>query len=235
MNAKNLSKRLARVADFVIQYGQEPIRLADIGSDHAYLPCNLVLNNKIEYAIAGEVVDGPFQSAMEEVHTLELTDKIDVRKGDGFEVISLEDNINTATICGMGGILIRDIIAKGYHKLAPNHLMVLQANVAEGQLRKWLNQHNYEILNEDIILEHSHYYEIIVAQHRNNDPVAELTDEDLMFGPINLTIKSVEFYDKWLVEYNKYQNIVDSIHNPESEKKNDLIKKMEMIRKVINL
>lgn len=235
MKANNLSKRLGKVAEFINQYGQQPIRLVDIGSDHAYLPCNLVLNNSINYAIAGEVVDGPYQSAREEVENLDLKDKIDVRKGDGFEVVNKEDNINTASICGMGGILIRDILAKGYQKLNSNNILVLQANVAEAQLRKWLNDHHYQILDEDIIFEHNHYYEIIVAKQQLDGEISKLTDEEILFGPINLQHKTIEFYDKWLVEFNKLNEIIESMKNSDSARKEEMIRKLELIRKVISL
>ena len=67
MDEKNLSLRLERVANYV----RKNDRLADIGSDHAYLPSALVLNGTIEYAIAGEVVDGPYQSARSHVAELD--------------------------------------------------------------------------------------------------------------------------------------------------------------------
>ena len=57
MDARQLSKRLEEVASFV----PDGARLADIGSDHAYLPANLALNGKIAFAVAGEVVKGPLK------------------------------------------------------------------------------------------------------------------------------------------------------------------------------
>ena len=63
MNANQLSKRLAAAARFV----PNDARLADIGSDHAYLPVYLVKEGIIDYAIAGEVVEGPYQSAITEI------------------------------------------------------------------------------------------------------------------------------------------------------------------------
>lgn len=63
MNHLDLSQRLAAVGEFV----PESARLADIGSDHAYLPVALMLKGKIKYAVAGEVVQGPYESARKQV------------------------------------------------------------------------------------------------------------------------------------------------------------------------
>ena len=84
MNSQQLSRRLATVADLICQYGASDIRLADIGSDHAYLPCHLALNQKIQAAVAGEVVKGPYQSAQAEVQSQGLDSIIQVRLGDIF-------------------------------------------------------------------------------------------------------------------------------------------------------
>ncbi|MEK6190680.1 MAG: class I SAM-dependent methyltransferase [Carnobacterium alterfunditum] len=112
MDESQLSLRLSRAASYV-----EPgDHLADIGSDHAYLPCALASKEKVAFAIAGEIVEGPFQAAQNQVKRLGLTEKISVRLGNGLEVISKEDEITAITICGMGGLLIAAILDSGLKK-----------------------------------------------------------------------------------------------------------------------
>lgn len=232
MNSNKLSNRLEKVADFVVEYGKQPIRLADIGSDHAYLPCNLALNNHIEYAIAGEVVKGPYESAKKEVSNQMLTQTIDVRFGDGLDVVNLNDLINVVTICGMGGILIRDILQAGQHRISPNHLLVLQPNMAEYQLRQWLNENNYRIINESIIQEQKHSYEIIVAQYGMINEHQELSDLELFFGPFNLKYRSDAFKAKWQKELESLQRIVDSIKLASTDKSDKLEEMEGIIRQI---
>lgn len=109
MNHLELSKRLEKVGEFV----PEAARLADIGSDHAYLPVALMLKGKITFAVAGEVVQGPFDSAQKQVRKNGLEEKIIVRLADGLAAIKPEDQINAVTIAGMGGSLIKDILEAG--------------------------------------------------------------------------------------------------------------------------
>ncbi len=162
MDYKHLSKRLHRAGEFV----PEGSKLADIGSDHAYLPAYLVMNKKIISAIAGEVVEGPYQSAKNLVAELNLSSVIDVRKGDGLAVVDPKDDVTAVSICGMGGALIRDILDRGVkgNHLTGKETLILQPNIGEPTLRTWLVNHSYHIIQEDIIRENEKTYEIIVAE-----------------------------------------------------------------------
>ncbi|MDO4432148.1 MAG: class I SAM-dependent methyltransferase [Aerococcaceae bacterium] len=198
MNATHLSPRLEKVAQFVQQYASTPIRLADIGSDHAYLPCYLALKNVIEYAVAGEVVEGPFQAAKKEVTQQGLSNTISVRKGNGLAVVEREDAINTITICGMGGALIQTILEEGQAVLTKETTLILQPNVAEHLVREWLMAHHYEIIDETLIEDHHRLYEIIVAK-----PVQQpvfLSEKEQLFGKFNLQQKTALFCQKWRQE-----------------------------------
>lgn len=94
MNAQQLSDRLKRVASYV----PEGAVMADIGSDHAYLPCYLALNEKISAGIAGEVVKGPYDSAVKQVRQEGLADVIEVRLANGLDAIEPADGVTAITI-----------------------------------------------------------------------------------------------------------------------------------------
>lgn len=209
MNSNNLSHRLQRVAEDIIKYSAEPIRLADIGSDHAYLPCHLALKQLIEFAVAGEVVEGPYLSAVNEVNNHNLNHMIEVRLGDGLNVLTEEDRVNVASICGMGGALIVDILQEGWQLGHRIPCLVLQPNIAESKVRQWLMDHQYQIVDEHMIHEHNRYYEIITA--RLTEEVHALTDDELIFGPFLLQEKSNTFIAKWEKELTKAQYIQASL------------------------
>lgn len=236
MNSSNLSQRLQLIANSIIKYAESPIRLADIGSDHAYLPNYLVLNHNIEFAVAGEVVDGPYHSALNEVRKNQHENIIDVRLGDGLEVVSREDRINTVAICGMGGILIRDILERGIDRLQKHHLLALQANTAEYQLRQWLMAENYQIIHEDLLEEKQHFYEIIIAKPVQNQTF--YTNNELLFGPVLLQNKSPIFMTKWQKRLAKEQYILAQMHGAKGlarEKINQQRKLIETIERTIDI
>ena len=160
MNEHTLSQRLERVAAHI----PAGARLADIGSDHAYLPVALMRRGAIAAAVAGEVAATPFQAANRTVADNGLTQHITVRLADGLAAIEAGDDITAVSLCGMGGETIRDILDSGKAHLNGRERLILQPNGGEQPLRQWLVENGYQILHEDLLRENRFYYEIIVAE-----------------------------------------------------------------------
>lgn len=224
MTEIKLSERLKQLVEWI----ESEAVIADIGSDHAYLPAYAVQQGKIKHAIAGEVNQGPFESAKETVELYGLTDKIEVRKGDGLQVL-LPGEVDTIIIAGMGGSLIRTILDNG-RKLLNLDLprLILQPNNGEETLRKWLNEHNWELKNEVILEEDGHIYEAILAQ--KDDHAQQLTEEELLFGPFLRKEKSHIFKKKWAKELAKWQAIEKGIVLQADQAAEDLEDKLRTIR-----
>ena len=186
-------------------------RLADIGSDHAYLPIYLVLKQQIPFAIAGEVVRGPYESAKKQVAKNGLENQIIVRLADGLAAIHAEDQIDAISIAGMGGALIRNILENGKQQgqLTGNETLILQPNVGEATLRNWLIRNDYEIRHEEILEENQKIYEIIVAIP--SDRNLSYSKKELFFGPILLKERSLIFLQKWQKELTNKQRVLKEL------------------------
>ena len=207
MNHEKLSKRLESVALHI----PKGSILADIGSDHAYLPCYAVTNGLCDHAIAGEVVEGPYQSALKQVKSTGLADDIEVRKGDGLEVLK-PDEATCITIAGMGGTLISSILEKGKEKLGKAERLILQPNVGAVNVRNWLIDNGWELIDEDILEEDGKIYEILIAEKGNPlQPYFENKQIGLMFGPFLLKKFSETFIKKWQHEKNHFERIIEQL------------------------
>ncbi|KPY30204.1 Uncharacterized protein ALO65_01931 [Pseudomonas syringae pv. papulans] len=127
LNEQRLSMRLERVATHV----PAGARLADIGSDHGYLPVALLNRGAISAAVAGEVALTPFCAAERTVRENDLEDQVSVRLADGLAAIEAQDAITAISLCGMGGETIRDILEAGKARLSGQERLILQPNGGE--------------------------------------------------------------------------------------------------------
>lgn len=235
MNINRLSRRLQTV----VKYIPEGSRIADIGSDHAYLPCHVVKNGHVPFAIAGEVVEGPFQSAKKQVQSEGLINQVEVRKGDGLEVIA-PGEVDCVTIAGMGGALIASILDNGTDKLEGVKRLVLQPNISAISIRLWLMEHGWELIGEEILEEDGKIYEVLVAEL--GDPLRPYDKSHLqsllLMGPFLASKKDVPFIKKWKSEADNWKRIIENLDNaantPENEeKKRELQEKIQMVEEVM--
>lgn len=190
MNEHTLSMRLERVAANV----PAGARLADIGSDHGYLPVALMRRGAIAAAVAGEVAATPFHAAERTVRDNALQQHISVRLADGLAAIEPTDAITAISLCGMGGETIRDILDSGRAHLSGQERLILQPNGGEQPLRQWLMDNGYRIVREELLQENRFYYEIIVAERA--EPLV-YTAQQLYFGPLQMQARSPQFLGKW--------------------------------------
>lgn len=205
MDAEHLSQRLATVAAFVAPGA----RIADIGSDHAYLPAALALQGKIAYAVAGEVVKGPYENAVHEIKRYQLAKIVQPRLADGLAAVRPADKVDTIVIAGMGGALITDILEKGRAKLAGVKRLVLQPNVGEPRLRRWLLANRYQIMAERLVAEDGHDYEIIMAEP--SIVPFSYSQYELQFGPFLLEKKGPVFKAKWENYITRQQRVISQM------------------------
>lgn len=221
-----LSKRLAAVAAYV----PEKARLADLGSDHAYLPLFLVENDLIDFAVAGEVVQGPYQSALTNVAQAGEEEQVHVRLANGLAAIEKDDQIDTITIAGMGGRLIADILAADLDKLSNIKRLVLQPNNREDELRDWLSDHGFRIVAEEILTENKKFYEILVSEPGQ----MKLSKLERRFGPYLMQEKSSVFIEKWQTELKKISHSLSRIPADHQDDILALQEKITAIKEVLH-
>lgn len=190
LNPQTLSMRLERVA------AQVPAgaRLADIGSDHGYLPVALLRRSAIAAAVAGEVALTPFLAAQRTVRDHGLEAHISVRMANGLDAIQPGDGITAISLCGMGGETIRDILQAGKARLSGQERLIMQPNGGEQPLRQWLMDNGYCIVQEEVLRENRFDYEIIIAEPGEH---VLYTVQQLYFGPLQMQARSPAFVLKW--------------------------------------
>lgn len=221
-----ISKRLELVASFVPQGAI----LLDVGSDHAYLPIDLVERGQINSAIAGEVVEGPYQSAVKNVEAHGLKEKIQVRLANGLAAFEESDQVSVITIAGMGGRLIARILEEGLDKLANVKRLILQPNNREDDLRIWLQDNGFQIVAESILEETGKFYEILVVETGQ----MKLSASDVRFGPFLSKEVSPVFVQKWQKEAAKLEFALGQIPEKNLEERQVLIDKIQAIKEVLH-
>ncbi len=222
-----ISKRLELVASFVPQ----GTILLDVGSDHAYLPIELVERGRIKSAIAGEVVEGPYQSAVKNVEAHGLKEKIQVRLANGLAAFEEVDQVSVITIAGMGGRLIARILEEGLDKLANVERLILQPNNREDDLRIWLQDNGFQIVAESILEEAGKFYEILVVETGQ----MKLSASDVRFGPFLCKEVSPVFVQKWQKEAAKLEFALGQIPEKNLEERQVLAHKIQAIKEVLHV
>lgn len=158
-----LSKRLSAVADMVSKGN----RLVDVGTDHGYIPIYLVENGQIPSAIALDINRGPIQRAKEHIKEHKLEKYIDARLSDGVTALKLNEG-DTLVIAGMGGGLVIKIITEGENVLAYFKEFILQPQSELEQVRKFLFEKGYYIIEENMVLEEGKYYPMMKVVKDSN-------------------------------------------------------------------
>ncbi|RWZ60054.1 tRNA (adenine-N(1))-methyltransferase [Halobacillus fulvus] len=234
MNVNQLSERLRKVADYLPRGAY----FADIGSDHAYLPCYVCLHDGDAKAVAGEVNQGPYESAWNEVRSHGLENRIDVRLGDGLQVVE-PGEIQQVVVAGMGGPLIRDILNNGEDKLSRVNRIVVQPNIDARSLRRWFYERGFQLVAEEILEENGHIYEILVAEKGDaHAPYSEVElEKELWLGPFLMRQKNEVFQKKWEEELNKKQKILEQIKQStkdQQEKIKEFEQEIQWLEEVLN-
>lgn len=227
-----LSKRLMRIASYV----EHCEVIADIGTDHGYIPIYLVKNNICEKAIASDINKGPIEKATANVRFEGLSKNIKCLLGPGLRPIK-KGEVNGVIIAGMGGNLTRDILLDDLDKVKMYDFLILQPAQNPEVLRKYLYDNNFEILAEDLILDEGKFYELFKIKYNENAKKVDIKDEIFYeISPFLLKNKNalIDSYIKSKID--RYENIITYIKEDTSlakEKREALTEKINKLKEMI--
>lgn len=191
MNMTNdLSPRLRMVADLVPQGA----RLADVGTDHAYLPAALLVEGKIPFAIAADLRQGPLASARNTVRRSGLEGKVAFRLCDGLRGIRPEE-VDAVAVAGMGGETIAAILAAASWTREQDIPLILQPMSSMSDLRSWLGEHGYQIVTEKLCREGDTLYTAMLVRAGEMGP---MTPAELWAGKNRHDPLRGAWLDQWL-------------------------------------
>ena len=157
-----LSKRLRMNASLVT----EGYRLADVGTDHGYIPIALVQEGKIPSALAMDVNPGPLKRAEQHISEYQLDSMIHTRLSDGVKQLQPAE-ADSVLIAGMGGALIIKILEEGKDVLKTVKELILQPQSEIDKVRRYLELAGYTIVREDMVFEDGKYYPVMKAELGN--------------------------------------------------------------------
>ena len=147
---------------------------ADIGTDHAYIPIELIRSGRAKRVIASDIKKGPLKIAEGNIIKYGLSDKIETRLGSGISVLS-RGEADTIIIAGMGGELICEILKADLAKARESKLIIQPMN-AQYELRRFLIENGFTIEKEDIENEKHRVYNIMVVKNGSQKPFGKDID-----------------------------------------------------------
>ncbi len=159
--------RLAAVASFV----SEGSVVADIGTDHAYLPLYLVTEKACPRVIAVEKSKKNCEHARNVISLFKLEHKVEIRCGDGLSALQERDGVEIIVIAGLGGKTICSLLMAAGKSLERYKRLVLQPMGDASLLRRWLLYRGFAITAERLAKEKGRFYEIITIEKGSMDVV----------------------------------------------------------------
>lgn len=193
-----LSQRLAAVAALV----PDGARLADVGTDHAYLPVSLILDGRISGAIAADIRPGPLDHARRTAAEYGVTEQLDFRLCDGLRGISPGD-CDVITIAGMGGETIAHILSQALWT-RENVRLILQPQSTQDVLRRFLAESGFRIRSERVVREGERWYPILEVE---GGAMEALSAGEAVAGRAELWVEQPERagYLEWLLRRTRQQ------------------------------
>lgn len=218
-----LNQRLSMVAEFV----DENTSVIDVGCDHALLSIFISQNKKTLKVIASDIKEGPLVHAKENIKKYNLEDKIKVKLGSGIETI--EEDINTIIICGMGGLNMIGILKYNKEKYKNVDTIILSPNTDTDKVRKEICKLGFYIKDEKLVKEKNIIYPVIRFERGKK----RYSYSDYLYGPILIKNKDDLFIEYMQKEKQTKEHLVKVLPRKYFQKRIQLKKELKVISKII--
>lgn len=207
-----LSKRLTAVTALVGNCE----KMADVGTDHGYIPIHLLRSGICEYAIAMDVNAGPLQRAKDHIASYGLDNQIETRLSDGVRALHVGE-CETVVVAGMGGPLTIKILEEGEKVFRELKEFVLQPQSEIEKVRRYLHENTYNIVEEDMVLEDGKFYPMMRVVNAQAGPYSKA---EFCFGKILLEKQHSVlklFLERELYKKEKIKDSLDSMEGAHIE------------------
>lgn len=221
-----LSIRLQAVADLV----SEGLVIADVGTDHGYIPIYLVETKKLEQAIAMDVNKGPLLRAREHIETAGYAGQIECRLSDGVSALQ-PGECDGVVIAGMGGALTIRILEEGKEVFRNLREFVLQPQSELQKVREYLCRNAYCIVEENMVLDDGKFYTMFRVI---NQMAAAYNTIELRYGKLLLEEKNAVLQKYLKKEQTVKEQILEQLKQGFGEhiktRRKEIEKELEEIR-----
>ena len=227
----DLSKRLQTIISMVTP-GEV---VADIGTDHGYVPIELVKKGVCKKGLAMDIGKGPLERAEAHIRSCRMEDQITVRLSDGMDKLS-PGEADRVVIAGMGGPLMARILTDGRDSAKAAGELILSPQSELADFRRFLCEEGY-VIREEVMLEEDGKYYVIFRVTKGEAEV--YTDAELAFGKVSrVRPDSLPVRKAWLdKEIGVCKSILQELEGKESEtaarRREEVLRKLEVLRQVI--
>jgi tRNA (adenine22-N1)-methyltransferase len=192
--------------------------MADIGTDHGYVPIYTIRNGIMKRVIAADISRGSCDKAQANINANGFADKIEVRCGNGLEVIHSDEQPDCLLISGMGGLLAIEIMSQNIPLVENLKQLVVQPQRDIDSVRRFVHTHGFKITDEDMLFEDGKYYTVLSCERGSEE---EYSDCEYVFGKRLIEKKSPVLHEYCVFENNKIKKILQSVSNAENNENNN--------------
>ena len=176
--------RLKKIAEMI----SKGMIVADIGTDHAFLPIMLVQNGISDRVYACDVAEGPLKGARENIAKSGLSDRISTILTDGLHNVPMDTDC--VVIAGMGFVTARGILERDMDRLSKLERIIVEVNRDTVEMRRWISEHGFTITDEVYVRDRGHDY---VTIGFTTAPHVSYNEKDIVLGPVLMKRKDPDY------------------------------------------